>query len=64
MIAANYTMHLYCDCEECASHMWTTPTNILHIGETWADCAKEAKEDGWKISRDRTRAYAPGHSTK
>ena len=30
-------------------------------GTSWAGCAKEARKDGWRISKDKTRAFAPGH---
>lgn len=32
-----------------------------YIGTSWAGCAKEARKDGWRISKDKTRAFAPGH---
>lgn len=32
-----------------------------YVGSTWAECAKEARSHGWRISKDRTRAFAPSH---
>ncbi|EGR4074879.1 hypothetical protein D6U78_10225 [Vibrio cholerae] len=58
MIAANYTMHLYCDCSRCSS-------NGVHrefgefVGETWGEVAKQARAQGWTISRDKTRCISP-----
>lgn len=60
MIAANYTAHLYCDCDECKSG-WSNPDNAEFVGKSWTECAKEARAYGWRISKDRTRAYAPNH---
>ena len=61
MIAANYTVHLYCDCEECSSHSWRNPEKGEYVGNSWSGCVKEARAHGWRISKDRTRCYAPGH---
>lgn len=64
MIAANYTAHLYCDCTECADQSWKMPVNSEFIGNSWSQCAKEARSEGWRISADRQRCYAPGHIIK
>ncbi len=61
MIAANYTMHLYCDCGDCSSHSWRNPETGEYVGKSWTECATEARKDGWRISADKTRATAPGH---
>lgn len=61
MIAANYTTHLYCDCEECTEKQWGSPDVGEYVGESWTECAKEARKHGWRISKDRQRCYAPGH---
>jgi len=61
MIAANYTAHLYCDCADCDKQSWKMPVNQEFIGNSWSECAREAREDGWLISADRQRCYAPGH---
>ncbi len=60
-IAASYTMHLYCDCRQCTNGKYQTPDFGEYIGTSWAGCAKEARKDGWRISKDKTRAFAPGH---
>jgi hypothetical protein len=59
MIAANYTTHLYCDCGECAQAY--TQEQSEYIGESWSETARAARKDGWKISADRERCYAPSH---
>ncbi|WP_411161990.1 ead/Ea22-like family protein [Escherichia marmotae] len=60
-IAASYTMHLYCDCLQCTDGKYKSPDFGEYIGTSWAGCAKEAHKDGWRISKDKTRAFAPGH---
>ncbi|EAZ1617975.1 TPA: hypothetical protein ACNR65_002648 [Escherichia coli] len=60
-IAASYTMHLYCDCRQCTNGKYQTPDFGEYIGTSLAGCAKEARKDGWRISADKTRAFAPGH---
>lgn len=62
MIAACYTMELYCDCAYCQSHprQHYVP-DAEYTGETWGECASQARKDGWYISRDRTIAIKKGH---
>ncbi|HDY0202957.1 hypothetical protein LHL13_12725 [Escherichia coli] len=60
-IAASYTMHLYCDCRQCTEGVYPVPDFGEYIGTSWSGCAKEARKDGWRISKDKTRAFAPGH---
>ena len=63
MIAANYTAHLYCDCKDCDEHYWEKK-EAEYTGKSWAEVATAARRDGWRISEDRTRAFAPGHKIK
>ncbi|WP_075203174.1 hypothetical protein [Pantoea vagans] len=60
MIAAIYSVDLYCDCEECIH--W--PFTGTYTGNSWTECSKEARKDGWRISRDRERAFAPNHKIR
>lgn len=60
VIAANYTLHIYCDCQKCKDEYWNAARGE-YIGETWTDVARQARADGWYISRDRCVAYAYGH---
>jgi hypothetical protein len=60
-IAASYTMHLYCDCRQCTEGVYPVPDFGEYIGTSWSGCAKEDRKDGWRISKDKTRAFAPGH---
>lgn len=62
MIAANYTAHLYCDCAVCDDAH--NPEQAEFIGESWTQVARSARKRGWRISQDRTRCYAPGHTIK
>nr|DAG80665.1 MAG TPA: hypothetical protein [Caudoviricetes sp.] len=64
MVAAGYAVHLYCDCDECNSKQWRMPCSGEYTGETWSECARQARSDGWSISKDRTRCYAPGHNVR
>ncbi|WP_261159751.1 hypothetical protein [Serratia liquefaciens] len=64
MIAANYTAHLYCDCADCSQQLCKVTANQEFIGNSWSECAREARADGWRISADRQRCYAPGHTIK
>ncbi|WP_276642935.1 hypothetical protein [Siccibacter turicensis] len=61
MIAANYTVHMYCDCDECTGKQWGSPDFGEYVGNSWSQCAKEARANGWRISKDRQHCYAPGH---
>ena len=61
MIAANYTAHFYCDCENCNSGPFQASESGEYVGNSWSQVAKEARKDGWRISKNRERAYAPGH---
>jgi hypothetical protein len=61
MIAANYTAHFYCDCENCNCRPFQAPESGEYVGNSWSQVAKEARKDGWRISKNRERAYAPGH---
>lgn len=57
MVVSGYTLHLYCDCSECTE----SPVSSEYTGETYGECAAQARADGWHISRDRGRCTAPGH---
>lgn len=63
MITSGYTMELICDCAKCKS------TNNYHnivrgefAGESYTECAKQARKDGWVLSRDKAYCSAPNHS--
>lgn len=63
MIAANYTMDLYCCCPICDNPSgWPRPKFAQYIGRSWADVVRQARADGWRISKDKCSAYAPGHT--
>ncbi|WP_241608920.1 MULTISPECIES: hypothetical protein [Rosenbergiella] len=64
MIAASYTLHLHCDCDECTAKKWGSPDFGEYVGETWSECSRAAKKDGWFISKDRTACLSPSHKGK
>lgn len=57
MIAANYTINLYCDCKKCSEAF--RPVEGEFIAESWSQAAKQARKLGWRISTDRTRCFGP-----
>lgn len=67
MIAARYSLHLYCENTEFHGYMLNTPFHIgssnggfgEYDGETYGECVRQARRDGWVVSHDRTRAYCP-----
>lgn len=67
MVTSGYTLDLYCDCSECKACSWSMQSyhpkcgHMTYTGETWGECASEARKDGWQIGRDRITCYAPGH---
>lgn len=61
MIAAGYTMNLYCGCDYCKSHTWKSPEFGEYTGRNWSECASDAKKYGWFISKDRTYCLCPAH---
>lgn len=60
MIAACYISVLYCDCNECIDMNYKS-AEAEFTGNTWADTAGQARKLGWRISKDKTRCFAPGH---
>lgn len=59
MIASGYSMDLYCDGVGCTHKSWQPNAKAQFTGETFGDCAAQAKRGGWKISRDRTKCLCP-----
>lgn len=68
MIAANYTLELYCDCDECTergvSTIFPDEGFAEYTGNSWAETARMARKDGWRISKCKRYCYAPGHKIK
>lgn len=56
MIVRGYTVDLYCDGD--GPHGYREDTASFG-GETYQDCAKQARAQGWRLSHDRTRALCP-----
>lgn len=70
MISSGYVVDLYCDCADCAADSHSMQEYhpkcgfAQYSGETWAECKRGAKQDGWYISNDRQTCFAPGHKRK
>lgn len=64
MIISGYTIDLYCECSDCKSCSWAWEEHHpkcgfkQYTGETWGECVKQARADGWQIGRDRHTCYA------
>lgn len=55
MIAACYSMDLYCRFDECLPTMipeYRVASRSTFTGETWGDCKRQAQRDGWVFGRD------------
>lgn len=64
MIASGYTMNLYCEFQtDLSVHSYMDELTYKSIGEfvgeTYAQCAKQAKKAGWFLTSDRQRCYCP-----
>lgn len=58
--ASGYSLDLYCDCVwPKAAHERFQSFPSTYVGETFAECAREAKEDGWRIFRKTRTARCP-----
>lgn len=58
MIAANYTVNLYCDCDECTGKQWGSPDFAEYIGNSWSGCAVRRGHMAGvsaRIERERSR---------
>lgn len=65
MISSGYTLDLYCDNTTGVTNWHTWPSMhdggfAEYTGETWGQCVKAARRDGWLIGRDRQKAICPG----
>lgn len=59
-----YCADLYCDCGDCQSGKIYPRAEADFIGRNMAEISRQAREAGWRISRDRARVFAPGHKIK
>lgn len=60
--ASGYSLDLYCDQPnqgEATKHSWFETYRETFVGETFADCARQAKKTGWKIHRKTRTATCP-----
>ena len=64
MILGAYTTDLYCDCHECKRDSKIHGFKNIHeqfIGRSQTQTFRIARRQGWRISNDLQRAFAPGH---
>jgi hypothetical protein len=54
--ASGYTLDLYCDHHN-TEHEFGRITS--YYGNTFSDCARQARADGWKIHRETHTATCP-----
>jgi hypothetical protein len=61
-----YSLDLYCDCPDHFPKPWHGRPQGEFIGETFADCARQAREKGWIVvyGRRGNRAVCPKCSKK
>lgn len=60
-ITEGYCADLYCDCADCLSGKIYPQSGAYFIGRNMTDISRQAREAGWRISKDRQHCYAPGH---
>lgn len=61
MITSGYTLALLCDCAKCKHDNYYFQEKAEYVGETFAECAKQARQDGWTISRCKRYCSAQNH---
>lgn len=61
MITSGYTLDLQCDCAKCKQDDFYYQSKAEYVGETFGECAKQARQDGWTISRCKRYCSAPSH---
>ena len=69
-----YDLNLYCDDPECINGFSYCSDPASYIGNTFDDCAKQARKDGWKIIKKTNpndepevgsgKVFCPKHSSK
>ena len=62
MIARGYTLDVYCDVDSCGrspERSWTRTSRASYFGETWGECSKRARKDGWKLRKCPGYAICP-----
>ena len=59
--ASGYSVHLYCDHWCGTVDEWHSWNEFPHqfIGETWGDCAAQARKHGWLIHTKTRTATCP-----
>ena len=66
MIVGCYSMHLYCEQEQCPANGALrgvyTPTEFS--GRTRAECTREARRDGWLVNHKANKCWCKEHRPK
>lgn len=57
MIASGYSMDLYCQVN--GNQHEYRQGQAQFFGETWTDCAKQARAAGWKIDKAKRECICP-----
>ena len=52
MIVGGYTLDLYCDEKDCKHEYDPRWHPVQYVGELGSRCRKQARQDGWLLSRD------------
>lgn len=60
-ISTSATVRLNCDSPQ---HNFTTDPAPEFFGSSVSDCARQARESGWKFSNKGGRCFCPTHQTK
>lgn len=55
-IVEGFCADLYCDCEGCKSGRIYPQVQVDFIGRNMTDISQQAREAGWRISKDRQPA--------
>ena len=58
MIVGGYTLDLYCDLKDCVHRYDPNWHPAQYVAELGTSCRKQARQDGWLLSRDGTAMCA------
>ncbi len=61
MLTGGYTLAVCCDCKECNALDFRLKKKDEFVGQTYTECAKLAKNEGWTISSCKRYCSAPEH---
>lgn len=62
MITSGYTLEVICDCAKCnGADNYHVIERAEYMGQTYSECAAQARQDGWTLSRCKRYCSAPNH---